>query len=545
MTVAENFAYVCDVASQNNYDKLKGGGIFIETYDPESAESQANEFHLSHLLAADNYKQVFDPEMCPDPATSGPHWKFPGAEGSDLEVEATVFAWSVDYSLIEVFDLIIDGSSVTSLGGDGNMTGNKTPLGLLPLDNYGGPTETHAIASYSPAIDQGDPNADTDPDVPDWDQRGDSFGRIEDFKAGDADIDIGAFELQVGECVNDADFNEDGTVDGDDFLLWQAGFGTSSGATHANGDADCDEDVDGNDFLIWQTQFDGGGGAGSISMGTPMKVTDVIVSGSTSMHDPFSFREEGHTGDGVQLETVPVGGADTISIVFSELGEVVAGDLQVIGLYTGNVPSLVEFSYDFSTMTGTWQFDGWTFGDQYALVVSDGVTDTDGALDGEWTNPANVATTTTTSEFAPTGDSGNGTAGGDFSFVMTLLPGDADLNNIVNGSDYLIWQINYPTAVDAVFSEADFDGDGDVDGVDFGIWQDNYGINLEDLWLLADLDGDYDVDNDDWDVVDGNNGIITSGATWADGDLDGDGDVDQDDEDLATAQLGLNLNVVS
>ena len=48
------------------------------------------------------------------------------------------------------------------------------------------------------------------------------------------------------------DFNTDGSVDGSDLVLWQTGYGTSSGASLMEGDADSDGDVDGNDFLVWQ-----------------------------------------------------------------------------------------------------------------------------------------------------------------------------------------------------------------------------------------------------------------------------------------------------
>ncbi len=57
-----------------------------------------------------------------------------------------------------------------------------------------------------------------------------------------------------GLC-NTADFSADGLVNNDDFSLWEAGFGTSTGATHANGNADGDQDVDGADFLQWQREF--------------------------------------------------------------------------------------------------------------------------------------------------------------------------------------------------------------------------------------------------------------------------------------------------
>ena len=51
------------------------------------------------------------------------------------------------------------------------------------------------------------------------------------------------------------DFDSDGDVDGDDFLVWQNGFPISVGAALLDGDADADGDVDGEDFLIWQNNF--------------------------------------------------------------------------------------------------------------------------------------------------------------------------------------------------------------------------------------------------------------------------------------------------
>ena len=52
-----------------------------------------------------------------------------------------------------------------------------------------------------------------------------------------------------------ADFDGDGDVDGADFLKWQQGYPTASGATKADGDTDGDGDVDGQDFLVWQQWY--------------------------------------------------------------------------------------------------------------------------------------------------------------------------------------------------------------------------------------------------------------------------------------------------
>jgi len=64
-----------------------------------------------------------------------------------------------------------------------------------------------------------------------------------------------------------ADFDEDGDVDADDLVLWDAGYGLAGGAVHMDGDANGDMKVDGGDFLIWQLQLGldiGGLGAASV-----------------------------------------------------------------------------------------------------------------------------------------------------------------------------------------------------------------------------------------------------------------------------------------
>jgi CotH protein/chitobiase/beta-hexosaminidase-like protein/lamin tail-like protein len=84
---------------------------------------------------------------------------------------------------------------------------------------------------------------------------------------------ISHFGTAAGADHTDGDADEDGDVDGNDFLswqqnhsggaataddlvLWKSRFGTAAGADHTDGDADEDGDVDGNDFLIWQQNYD-------------------------------------------------------------------------------------------------------------------------------------------------------------------------------------------------------------------------------------------------------------------------------------------------
>lgn len=66
--------------------------------------------------------------------------------------------------------------------------------------------------------------------------------------------------LIIGSGGIPGDYDDDGDVDGDDFLIWQNHFPQSSDADMSDGDADGDGDVDGDDFLIWQNHFSSSGG---------------------------------------------------------------------------------------------------------------------------------------------------------------------------------------------------------------------------------------------------------------------------------------------
>ena len=61
---------------------------------------------------------------------------------------------------------------------------------------------------------------------------------------------------------NDADFNNDGTVNGQDFLIWQRGFGSTDLINNINGIGDANNDgvVDAGDLAVWQSQYGLGGG---------------------------------------------------------------------------------------------------------------------------------------------------------------------------------------------------------------------------------------------------------------------------------------------
>jgi hypothetical protein len=85
-----------------------------------------------------------------------------------------------------------------STGGSGYAASdllNVNPQ-LGPLQNNGGPTQTMALLSGSPAINGGDPTDNSNANTPVYDQRGSGYPRI----VGGI-IDIGAFEVQNSNSI--------------------------------------------------------------------------------------------------------------------------------------------------------------------------------------------------------------------------------------------------------------------------------------------------------------------------------------------------------
>ncbi|RIK85534.1 MAG: hypothetical protein DCC67_03825 [Planctomycetota bacterium] len=105
-----------------------------------------------------------------------------------------------------------------------------------------------------------------------------------------------------------ADFNEDGVVDGGDFLAWQRGFGRLVGAARADGDADGDGDVDVDDLAVYQTgvaaqqataaagaEFArainaGGAPGGSFANGVPEPATAGLAAGGMLLWAAYAIR---------------------------------------------------------------------------------------------------------------------------------------------------------------------------------------------------------------------------------------------------------------
>ena len=67
--------------------------------------------------------------------------------------------------------------------------------------------------------------------------------------------ELGSGERELALISLSADFNEDGMVDGADFLSLQRNLGKTVGATRADGDSDLDFDVDADDLARWAAQY--------------------------------------------------------------------------------------------------------------------------------------------------------------------------------------------------------------------------------------------------------------------------------------------------
>lgn len=177
---------------------------------------------------------------------------------------------------------------------------------------------------------------------------------------------------------------------------------------------------------------------------TAPRVESVVIGSSysnDSLHPDYAVPD----GDGDQLRTPPVAASNEIKITFSDaMAQSGAGELDDDSLTITRVSDdgtdvdVVGFSWNAGSKTGTWTFDidddpdTWPYArGQFVLTLDDAVTNVAGlALDGEWTNPTSL-TDTNTSTFP----SGNGTAGGDFEFYITLLPGDVNRDNLVDNGD--------------------------------------------------------------------------------------------------------------
>ena len=144
-----------------------------------------------------------------------------------------------------------------------------------------------------------------------------------------------------------------------------------------------------------------------------------------------------------------------IQIAFNENVNVQESSLAISGVNVAQY-TFTNFSYNNATHTATWTLANTIGDDRLSLDLKstgpNSVTDLSGnSLDGEWINGSSVY------------PSGNGTAGGDFNFTFTVLPGDANQDGIVNGQD-IVEITSHWLQADGLLG--DVNGDGIVNGQD-------------------------------------------------------------------------------
>jgi hypothetical protein len=87
--------------------------------------------------------------------------------------------------------------------------------------------------------------------------------------------------------TNNGDFDDDGDVDGADFLAWQRGLGTTSGAALGDGDGNDDGAVNATDLSIWRVGFSvGGGGVSAIPEPATASLATLVLLSLTAVGRP-------------------------------------------------------------------------------------------------------------------------------------------------------------------------------------------------------------------------------------------------------------------
>ena len=283
------------------------------------------------------------------------------------------------------------------------------------------------------------------------------------------------------------------------------------------------------------------------------QVTAVALSNSNYAFDFAEVVGSGNPGlPGAQVAAVPVEDVDTVAITFSEPVVLDGTELRLLSNRLIQIDGSTEFALTYDGLdargtTATWRLAGGQAvleRDSVLLELQDTVLDATGnRLDGEWFSPASVNYAGSGASVFPSGD---GTAGGDFTFAFTAhLEGDFNGDRFVSQADLdrvlLNWGVD-PALIDfadPLWTHSLPTGVVSQDELDEVLL--NWGNTAGDFWtLLADLTADWELDGNDLAVfLPGYNDPNLTNATLADGDFTGDGLVDDDD----LAVLGVWGNV--
>jgi hypothetical protein len=225
------------------------------------------------------------------------------------------------------------------------------------------------------------------------------------------------------------------------------------------------------------------------------KVSDVDVGSSVAVLSHSNY--DVPVGSGQQIKTIPVGRIDEFYVTFNEDVSIGRANFRLLSLQAGANYQLAAgdlgFNYISALRRATFRLASpITTPDQVVLVIDatagGGVRDATGnLLDGNWIPIPECTDSTDTDTF----NSGDGSAGGNFGFQLSIMPGDATQNNLIDQASLDRVLLNWGKGMltlDAVWSDGDTNGNGWVEQGDLDNVLFNWGLCYKD-WLAMDGGG--------------------------------------------------------
>lgn len=221
----------------------------------------------------------------------------------------------------------------------------------------------------------------------------------------------------------------------------------------------------GNFSTSWSAAAPSPGSVSTPPAGAP-KVTAVTLNGSTWAPAFVTAVSAGNPTPGFtvpkgtqQSGVIPWEKINQVSITFDKAVTIASGALAIRGVNTANY-TVSATPTNPSGFTYTWTVTTPIVGDRLLIELDDAkVTSSGSSLDGEWTDNTS------------TGNSGNGTAGGDFKFRVNVLPGDVDGDGDTQNDDRMDVRLAMFTSTSVGGStystRRDLDGSGKINVVDF------------------------------------------------------------------------------
>ncbi len=122
---------------------------------------------------------------------------------------------------------------------------------------------------------------------------------VSPWTGNNAEAQLVRIEFLGNPRIVSADFDEDGVIDGNDFLTWQRGLGASGGASRGDGDANGDGAVNASDLGVWRSMFDSAQHAVAAPSSTVAKANAKAIDGAFA--EPPLF-----TTTGLEVGLLPV-----------------------------------------------------------------------------------------------------------------------------------------------------------------------------------------------------------------------------------------------